>query len=167
MLRPASPGYGDDTALLDTLGANFGPRLCVKSAGEGRSRRDDARPTRPPARARSSRSSTRLTRPASRRPRDAGAFFPQPNEVYSSPCRRSFRAASPRIPFTVPVLIVSGDPLNATPAVDRIYALADEVALALDESNYRPSSFRSSVNAEPLPALELTVTVTVTDIEGS
>jgi hypothetical protein len=49
--------------------------------------------------------------------------------------------------------------------VDRIYALADDVALALAVNTYRVSNYRSSVNAEPLPALELTATLTVTETE--
>jgi hypothetical protein len=69
--------------------------------------------------------------------------------------------------FVVPVLVVSGDPFNSELAVDRAYALADDVAIALRTEAYRPSSWRSSVNAEPLPAIELAVTVTVPEMEAS
>jgi hypothetical protein len=97
--------------------------------------------------------------------RDAGAFFPQPVGVLVGlPTLEGRGLASRR--FTIPVLVVSGDPLNAPLAVDRVYALADDAALALATEAYRPSSWRSSVNAEPLPAVELTVTVTVTEMEG-
>ena len=92
--------------------------------------------------------------------RDAGAFYPQPVGVLvglPTLTGRLLAGAS----FTVPVLVVSGDPFNSELAVDRAYALADDVALALRTENYRPSSWRSSVNAEPLPAIELAVTVTV------
>jgi hypothetical protein len=45
--------------------------------------------------------------------------------------------------------------------VDALYNTADAIALALATDNYRPSSFAGSANAEPLPALELTVKATV------
>jgi hypothetical protein len=94
--------------------------------------------------------------------RDAGAFYPQPTGVLVGLPTLIRRGLGSRT-FEVPVLVVSGDPLNAELAVDRIYSLADEVAAVLSTANYRPSSWRSSSNAEPLPALELTVTVTVTE----
>jgi hypothetical protein len=94
--------------------------------------------------------------------RDAGAFYPQPVGVLvglPTLTRRSLGSRS----FTIPVLVVSGDPFNSELAVDRVYALADDCAIALRTDTYRPSSWRSGVNAEPLPAVELTVTVTVTE----
>jgi hypothetical protein len=91
---------------------------------------------------------------------DAGAFHPQPLGVLVGlPTLESRGLASST--FSIPVLVVSGDPLNAETRVDAIYALADEAAAALSTAGYRPSSYRSSSNAEPLPAVELTVTVTV------
>lgn len=96
--------------------------------------------------------------------RDAGAFYPQPVDVLVGLPTLVRRTLAARI-FTIPVLVVSGDPLNSTLAIDRVYALADDVALALKVEGYRPSSWRSSVNAEPLPAVELTVTVTATETE--
>ena len=93
--------------------------------------------------------------------RDPGALYPQPTAVLVGlPTLESRGLASHT--FTIPVLIVSGDPLNAELAVDRLYALADDVALALRTDRYRPSSYRSGVSAEPLPAIALDVTVTVT-----
>jgi len=93
--------------------------------------------------------------------RDAGAFYPQPVGVLVGlPTLTGRLLAAGGATFTVPVLVVSGDPFNAELAVDRAYALADDVAIALRTDSYRPSSWRSSVNAEPLPAIELTVTVT-------
>ena len=92
--------------------------------------------------------------------RDAGAFYPQPVGVLVGlPALVSRLLAAST--FDVPVLIVSGDPLNSIQRVDRLYALADECAEALRESAYRTSSWRSAPNAEPVPALEITVTVTV------
>lgn len=96
--------------------------------------------------------------------RDAGAFYPQPVGVLVEMPALAGRLLSSRT-YEIAVLIVSGDPLNSTAAVDRVYALADDVALALATDSYRPSSWRSSVNAEPLPAVELTATVTVTEME--
>jgi hypothetical protein len=96
--------------------------------------------------------------------RDAGAVYPQPTAVLVGLPELVRRSLSARV-FTIPVSVISGDPFNSELAVDRVYALADEIALTLSTDTYRPSSWRSSVNAEPLPAVELTVTVTVT--EGS
>lgn len=97
--------------------------------------------------------------------RDAGAVYPQPTAVLVGLPTLVKRGAAFRS-FTIPVLVISGEPLNNVPAVDRLYELADDVALELETENYRPSSWSSSVNAEPLPALELSVTVTVTETEG-
>jgi hypothetical protein len=96
--------------------------------------------------------------------RDAGAFYPQPVGVLVTLPELVDRGLASRT-YTIPVLVVSGDPLNSDLAVDRVYALADDAALALGVDTYRPSSFRSSVNAEPLPALELPVVATVTETE--
>ena len=96
--------------------------------------------------------------------RDAGAFYPQPIGVLVGLPSLVKRGAAYRT-FEISVLVVSGDPLNTERAVDRLYALADDCALALSTDSYRPSSWRGNVNAEPLPAVELTVTVTVTETE--
>jgi hypothetical protein len=91
---------------------------------------------------------------------DAGAFHPQPVGVLVGlPALVERGLASST--FEVPVWIVSGDPLNAELALGRLYVLADQAADALGQAAYRPSSYRSPLNVEPLPALELTVTVTV------
>ena len=97
--------------------------------------------------------------------RDAGAFYPQPAGVLVGLPTLVERGLATRL-YTIPVLVVSGDPLNVPLAVDRVYALADDAALALGVEAYRPSSWRSSVNAEPLPAVELTATVRVTEMEA-
>lgn len=97
--------------------------------------------------------------------RDSGAFYPQPTGVLVTDPALTGRGHGHRR-FELPVLCVSGDPLNSVLAVDRLYALADDCALALSTDNYRPSSWRMSGHAEPLPALELTVTVTVSESEA-
>lgn len=94
--------------------------------------------------------------------RDAGAFYPQPIGVLVGLPTLNSRGLASRT-FTIPVLIVSGDPLNAELAVNRLYALADDVALALRTDRYAPSSYRGGVNSEPMPAIELAVTVTVSE----
>ena len=94
--------------------------------------------------------------------RDAGAFYPQPVGVLVGLPTLESRGLASRT-FTIPVSIVSGDPLNSELAVDRLYALADDVALALRAASYSPSNYRGGVNSEPLPALELIATVTVTE----
>jgi len=94
--------------------------------------------------------------------RDPGAFYPQPVGVLVGLPELSKRTHGARV-FAIPVLVVSGDPLNTELAVDRLYALTDDVALCLSIEAYRVSSWRSSVNAEPLPAIELAAVVSVTE----
>lgn len=96
--------------------------------------------------------------------RDAGAFYPAPVGVLVRLPALTSRLLGART-YEISVLVVSGDPLNATPPVDRIYALADDVALALAVDAYEPTNYRSGVNAEPLPAVELRAVVTVTETE--
>jgi len=99
--------------------------------------------------------------------RDAGAFYPQPAGVLVGLPSLVGRGLYART-FELPVLVVSGDPIvgaSGDLVVDRLYALAEEAALALGEDSYRVTSYRSSANAEPLPAIELLVTVTVTETE--
>jgi hypothetical protein len=92
---------------------------------------------------------------------DAGAFYPQPVGVLVGlPALTGVGLASAS--YTVPVLVVSGDPLNSIEAVDRLYALADDVAFTLSAAEYRPSSFQGGPNAEPLPAVEVAAVVTAT-----
>ena len=96
--------------------------------------------------------------------RDAGSFYPQPIGTLVRLPALVKRGHGHRT-YELSILIVSGDPLNSELAVDRLYALADDVALALACDQFSPSSWRSSVNAEPLPAVELTVTATVPETE--
>ena len=93
---------------------------------------------------------------------DAGAFYPQPIGVLVGLPALVRRGLGSRT-FELTVSIVSGDPLNAELAVDRLYALADDVAAALRVNAYRPTSWSGGVNREPLPAIELTATATVTE----
>lgn len=97
--------------------------------------------------------------------RDAGAFYPQPVGVLVSLPALADRGIATRS-YQITVLVVSGDPLNSELAVDRLYGLADEVAAVLKCNAYAVSSWRSGVNAEPLPALELTALITVTETEA-
>lgn len=98
--------------------------------------------------------------------RDPGSFFPQPIAVLVGLPTLERRTQGGACTFSIPVLVVSGDPFNTPLAVDRALAMADECALALAVDNYRPSSWKSGPNAEPLPAYELTVTV-ATKWEGT
>ena len=93
---------------------------------------------------------------------DAGAFFPQPTGVIVGLPALVGRGLASRT-FEVLVDVVSGDPLNSELALERLYAIADDVATACRCNTYRPTSWRGNVNAEPLPAVELSVTVTVTE----
>lgn len=94
--------------------------------------------------------------------RDSGAFHPQPVGVLVGLPTLLRRQMSSRT-FEVPIVVVSGDPLNESSNVDRLYAYADAIAGALSIATYRPSSWAGSANAEPMPALELSATVTVTE----
>jgi hypothetical protein len=98
--------------------------------------------------------------------RDAGAFYPQPTGVLVGLPELVSRTLAGRV-FNVTVSVVSGDPLNSELAVDRLLALADDVALTLSAATYRPSSYRGGVNSEPMPAYELVVSATVPEEEES
>ncbi len=94
--------------------------------------------------------------------RDAGAFHPAPVGVLVALPTLLRRQMSSRT-FEIPIVVVSGDPLNESSNVDRLYAYADAIAAACSIATYRPSSWAGSANAEPLPAIELTAVVTVTE----
>lgn len=92
---------------------------------------------------------------------DPGAFYPQPVGVLvglPTLTGRGLRSAS----FSIPILVVSGDPLNTLAAVDRVYAIADAVAETVQAASYRPSSWQGGPNQEPLPAVEVAAAVTTT-----
>jgi hypothetical protein len=63
--------------------------------------------------------------------------------------------------FELPVLVISGDPVNTAEAVDRLYLEADAIAAELRTLTYRPTTWGGRSGAEPLSAIEITVTVTV------
>ena len=97
--------------------------------------------------------------------RDAGAFYPDPIGVLVGLPSWIASTLAGRI-FEIPVLVVSGSALNTSSAVDRLYAEADAIADALRAEQYRPSSWANSARVEPLPALEILATVTVSLEEG-
>jgi|SRR5215831_7486834 len=91
---------------------------------------------------------------------DAGAFFPAPcAALIGLPTLLGRGLASSS--WSIPVTVVSGDTVNTVEAVDRLYAMADAIADALNESGYRPRSWQAGVNREPLPAVEIVCTVTL------
>ena len=94
--------------------------------------------------------------------RDAGALILDPMGVLVGLPTLASRTLGGVI-YTVPVTVISGDPLSTPLAVDRLYALADDAAFACRVETYSPSTFSNGVNAEPLPALELVVTVTLSN----
>ena len=93
---------------------------------------------------------------------DAGSFYPQPVGVLIGLPSLVGRTLGARR-FEIPVLVVSGDPLNSNERVAALYALADEVAGVLSTAAYRPTQYRSSESPEPRPALEVLVIVTVSE----
>jgi len=92
--------------------------------------------------------------------RDAGSFHPRPVGVLVGLPSLAFRLLASRT-YTIPVRVVSADPLNSDSAVDRLYALADELVTVLQADSYDPTDWIGGVNLDPLPCLLLTVTVTV------
>ena len=92
--------------------------------------------------------------------RDAGAFHPRPVGVLVGLPSLTFTLLASRT-FSVPVRVVSADPLSSVGAVDRLYAAADELARVLDCDTYAVGDWSGAVNADPLPAILLEVTVTV------
>lgn len=91
---------------------------------------------------------------------DVGAFFPAPIGVLVTLPTLTNRGQRSNT-FSVPILIVSGDPLNTEMAVGRIYAIADDAARTVRTAEYRPGSWAGNINAEPLPAIEMAATVTI------
>ena len=92
--------------------------------------------------------------------KDAGSFYPAPVGVLvglPALTKRGLTSAT----FSVPVTVVSGDPLTDETKVARLYALADDTAVALRCDQYRPTSWSGGVNSEPLPAVELAAKVTL------
>jgi len=91
---------------------------------------------------------------------DAGTFYPEPGRVLvglPSLTARTLAGAT----YTVPVYVVSRDPLNDTLAVDRLYTTADTAADALDVAVYDERPWAGGTNQDPLPALWLTATVSL------
>lgn len=93
---------------------------------------------------------------------DGGSFYPFPVGVLVGLPSLVGRGLASRT-FEVPVTIVSGEPLNTELAVERLYALADDVALALRVNTYSPGSYRGGVNQEPLPAIAVVASLTITE----
>lgn len=67
--------------------------------------------------------------------------------------------------YEIPVLVVSGDPVNSAEAVDRLYAEADAIAAIIGADNYSPTSWAGSSRTQPLPAIEIVALATVENEE--
>lgn len=65
--------------------------------------------------------------------------------------------------FEVPVYVVSGDPVSTSDAVDRLYAEADAIAVATATARYSPTTWGGSSSKPPLPAIEITVSMLITN----
>tara|TARA_R110000868_G_scaffold279524_2_gene539571 strand:+ start:2200 stop:2559 length:360 start_codon:yes stop_codon:yes gene_type:complete len=91
--------------------------------------------------------------------RDAGAFFPAPIGVLvGMPSLIATGLASRTL--EVPVHIISADPPSPN-VLALMYAAADDAAAALQTNTYSATTWSNGINAEPLPALNLLVTVTI------
>lgn len=92
--------------------------------------------------------------------RDPGAFFPQPLGVLVGLPSHVGGTLGART-YTIPIYVVSGEPLSTTERVDDLYDLADRVSAAVDANGFEPYDFRGTANNEPLPAVRLTAVATV------
>jgi hypothetical protein len=91
---------------------------------------------------------------------DPGAFFPAPvKALVGIPelQRRGLQTATYRVPVTV----VSGDPLTDARKTARLLTMAEDAALVLSCDQYRSTSWGGGANSEPLPAIEMAATVSL------
>lgn len=91
---------------------------------------------------------------------DPGAFYPAPVGVLvgiPALTKRGLQYAS----YSVPVTVVSGDPLTDAHKTARLVTLAEDAALVLRVDQYRPSSWGGGANSEPLPSIEMEATVSL------
>jgi hypothetical protein len=93
---------------------------------------------------------------------DPGAFYPSPLGVLVGLPSLTSRGLATRS-YSIPVTVVSGDPLNSLEATDALLALADDVALAIAADTYTPTNWGGGPSSEPLPAIEILATITVTE----
>lgn len=92
--------------------------------------------------------------------RDASGFTPAPIGVLLGlPTRVG--ATLGGVTFEIPILVVSGDPVNTAEAVDRLYAEADAIAEIVQTDAYQPATWGGSSRTQPLAAVELTAIVTI------
>jgi hypothetical protein len=94
--------------------------------------------------------------------RDVGSFHPQPLGFLVGLPALASRGLAART-YTVPVHVVSADPLNTTDAVDALYALADAAVIVLGAAEYAPQDWPGGVNRDPLPSVLVLATITVTE----
>lgn len=92
--------------------------------------------------------------------RDAGAFYPSPIGVLVGMPTVKTTGIQHRT-LEVPVHVVSAEP--PTPRIiGLMYAAADVACDALSIAEYAPGTYQGSVNAEPLPTIDMTAVVTIT-----
>jgi len=91
---------------------------------------------------------------------DAGALIPDPIGVLVGLPTLTGRGLASSS-YSVPVTVVTADPLNGPTPRDRLYAAADAAADAIGVATYSPSSFTIGGHAEPLASLELVASVSL------
>jgi hypothetical protein len=92
--------------------------------------------------------------------RDPGAFYPQPLGVAVGLPTLEGGTMGART-YSIPVYVVSGEPLSNAERVDELYSHADAVMRALNADAYAPFDYRGTPNVEPLPAVRLDVVATI------
>lgn len=102
---------------------------------------------------------TSLTDAGLQATRDAGAFYPQP--VASLVGMPTVIASGLQFrTLTVPVHVVSSDPPSAS-SIDALYGAAETAALALKTNSYEPRDWTGGPNADGLPSILVTATVSI------
>jgi hypothetical protein len=94
--------------------------------------------------------------------RDPSKFHPAPvGVIVGAPTITGFTLSA--VTFTTAVLVVATETLTAA-TLDRILTVVLQVCEAVQVPEARPSSWSGGPNLEPLPAYEITATVTTPNL---
>lgn len=102
---------------------------------------------------------SQLTAAGLKATRDAGAFYPSPVACLVGMPTVARTGLAHRT-LEVPVHVVSADP-PSTKAVDTLYSAAELAAAALEAATYQPAEWAGGPNADSLPSITITATVSI------
>lgn len=91
--------------------------------------------------------------------RDAGAFYPSPVSCLVGMPTVARTGLAHRT-LEVPVHVVTADPPSPK-SVDALYSAAEIAAAALDVADYAPGDWAGGPNADALPSITITATVSI------